>query len=138
MAGRLAPRLVVGLGLGLLSGAAGAERFDLAAMPMPQPDDVILVNVRAGVTLVSLLERVIGDVRVADRDDNGLDAADIALQREVDQASARADAVSEVLQLDLNGDLVVTMEEAQRAARATDTRIARPSVFSKFDANRDG
>jgi hypothetical protein len=121
----------------LVSAPATAEVVDVSSIQLPRPEDAMLSRVRAGATLESVLERVLGELDRADRNRDGLDSADIGVFRDVAMAERRASAIGEVLAHDLDGDLIVTREEIERTQNSASSRIARRSLMDRYDSNRD-
>jgi hypothetical protein len=82
----------------------------------------------------------VGELRQADRESDGLDAADIKLARDINAAQMRASVVSEVLRQDLDGNLVVTREEIERSTRRSDIHrdLEIGRQLGRFDSDGDG
>lgn len=129
--------LIAGACAGLLPMSAFAERIELEALPIPRPEHVLLADMRAGATLEGVLDRQLDILRSADRDDNGLDANDIALGRSIASASNRAQAVSRVLAFDLDGDFVVSADEALQVARTGNEERTHQAMFASYDLDGD-
>ena len=122
--------------------AAGAGIASIMPTPQdvgsPKATDVLVEQIRPGISLEQYIAQLVSELRQADRDGDGLDAGDIKLARDIAAAQARASVVGEVLRQDLDGDLVVTREEIERAARRSRSRPDLDRQFGRFDSNGDG
>lgn len=121
---------------GMAIAAMGQATAEVAAVP-----DVLLDRLNQGTTIDQYLSEVVGQLRTADRDEDGLDADDVARLRDIQRAQARAGAVAELLRQDLNGDLKVTRDEMVRAANTRDDTYRQRQIetmFGRYDANGDG
>jgi Ca2+-binding EF-hand superfamily protein len=124
--------------------AAGAGTASVIHTPQdvgsPKATDVLVEQIRPGIFLEQYIAQLVSELRQADRDGNGLDAGDVKLARNIAAAQARASVAGELLRQDLDGDLVVTREEIEQAARRSDSRY-RPDLdrqLGQFDRNGDG
>jgi hypothetical protein len=125
------------MGLALASGALAAAR------PATQGDDIPDVLVEAlspGTTVEQYVAQLANRLRGADRDGDGLDAADIALARDKRRAQLRSSRIGQLLSDDLNGDLKVTREELNRTAPLGSAYYQQQveRTLAAYDANRDG
>jgi len=97
-----------------------------------------------GITRDGFVQEIQNSLNRFDSDRNGLDAADIELLRQRQQAQERAQSVQTILALDLDGDFSVDRIEIARARPDEYTRASSNSdsrftdLFNRYDANRDG
>lgn len=124
--------------------AAGAGTASVIHTPhdvgSPKATDVLVEQIRPGIFLEQYIAQLVNELRQADRDGDGLDTGDVKLARNIAAAQARASVAGELLRQDLDGDLVVTREEIERAGRRSDFRY-RPDFdrqLGQFDSNGDG
>jgi Ca2+-binding EF-hand superfamily protein len=102
--------------------------------------DMLLEYLNGRQSVEQFTMQVVGMLRGADRNDDGLDKEDIAIQRETMQAQRRASAIGQALTYDLNGDFKVTRAEVERAIRVDASYRSRAidSQLSRYDTNGDG
>jgi hypothetical protein len=116
--------------------APAPERIapNMAAREIP---DVLLGGLGTGETIERYIAGIVGQLRSADRDGDGLDRDDIELGRKVGLAQSRASRIGQVLRYDLDGDNVVTREElAQSFAKGTASR--GDYLLKEYDHDHDG
>lgn len=113
------------------------NRQDVAESSTP---DVLLERLRPGAVIEQYVAQLVGELRQADREGDGLDSDDIKLSHDLSEAQSRASAASEVLRQDLDGDLVTTRSEVERATMRANRDPGRQGdgQFDRVDANRDG
>lgn len=101
---------------------------------------VLLEQLRPGAVMEQYVAQLVGELRQADRKSDGLDEDDIKLSRELREAQSRASAASEVLRQDLDGDLVATRSEIERAAMRNEPGLRQQVDYqlNQFDTNGDG
>lgn len=122
-------------GAGVASGVQTPQNAGL-----PTAKDVLIETVRPGSAFEQYVAEVTGELRRADRQDDGLDSADVKLVRDMAAAQMRADLASKLLQQDLDGDMVVTREEIERGSSQASDYLASEidRQISQFDSNGDG
>ena len=124
--------------------AAGAATASVIHTPQdagsPQATDILGERIGPGSFLEQYIAQLVRELRQVDRDGDGLDAGDIKLARDMATAQARASVVGELLRQDLNGDLMVTRKEMERAAHRSGSPY-HPDLdrqLGRFDSNGDG
>lgn len=102
--------------------------------------DVLLTDIRPEVVIEEYIHRVLGELRNADRTNDGLDRQDIQLVRLQQAAQARASGFFGVMQYDLDGNLMVTRDEIHQAASGDRTQRDQQAqtILQRFDRNSDG
>jgi hypothetical protein len=129
--------------IAVLAPAAGAQAVQPAAPPA-QPtaaETYMRPHLRENATLEAFILELLRPVRRYDRDGNGLDQAEIALELQRGQAQARAHALFRVLRYDLNADGIVERAEIAASLSEQDgANVARETqeVFESHDGNGDG
>jgi Ca2+-binding EF-hand superfamily protein len=99
------------LAMTLAAPVAGAQPI---LVPTTSAELLFGRSTRSGETLAQYLETRRGEFRAFDVDGDGaVTDADLKLQRQINEAGARAMALPTLLQLDLNGDGVITREEVE-------------------------
>lgn len=98
----------------------------------PPATDILLDQIRSGVTIEQYLAQQLSPLRAADRDGDGLDRDDIALVNARRRSEGRASRIGRILRYDLNGDLKVSRAEMLRAATGEPENIDR-FVDNEFD-----
>lgn len=134
------------LGGGLL-GTAGLAALGMALLGEPasgEPSsDILLTRIYPRISAEQYVAAIVGALRVADRDENGLDRRDLERAKLSRKAIARAQMISGLLVADLNGDFAVSKQElletgvgdeANRLRQADGTvRRARPTSRGAHD-----
>lgn len=102
--------------------------------------DVLLSQIGNRTTIERYVASVVGQLRSADRNGDGLDRGDIELAREIRLAQSRAQMVGQVLRYDLDGDFVVTRKELEQSfGNAENTSYSGVDYeLKQFDRNHDG
>lgn len=102
--------------------------------------DALIERLRQGAVIEQYVAELVGTVRSADRDEDGLDQDDVALLQEIQAAQARASAVGQILPSDLNGDFKVTRDELVRAARGEEPYRSQQidNQMARLDGDGDG
>lgn len=92
-----------------------------------------------GISRENYVERLLTMLRNADRDGDGLDTGDIALQKARTLAGLRATEIGYFLRSDLDGNLKISRTEMDRALRGNSEARTRDveAQFTKYDANAD-
>lgn len=137
----LSPKTMVALSTLIAAGSGIAVALDHPQTAAVLPaSDVLLEQIRPGAVLEQYIAQLVGELRQADRKGDGLDNDDIKLNRDLRDAQSRSSAVSEVLRQDLNGDLVTTRSEIERALMRKDPRVSQQveSQLNRFDTDGDG
>jgi hypothetical protein len=102
--------------------------------------DVLLERLNPGTVLEQYQAQLLGALRAVDRDEDGLDQADIDLVQAKEAARARASAISQILGYDLDGDLTVTRSEL--AGGVSGEPVVRDrqvtNLLAQYDGNADG
>jgi hypothetical protein len=124
--------------LALGGAAVGAARNGRAAAEGGSAD-ALIERLHSGAALEQYLAQLVGALRVADRDGDGLDRADVELLRAQQAAQARAGTVHQVLALDLNSDFRVSAEEIGRSASGEAPQRAQQvrAMLRLYDSNGD-
>jgi hypothetical protein len=123
---------------------ADAQAVQPAVAPRAEPtaaETYMRPQLRENATLDAFILELLRPVRRVDRDGNGLDQAEIALELQRGQAQARAHALFRVFRHDLNGDGIVERTEiAASLSDRDDSIVARETqeVLEGHDGNRDG
>lgn len=103
--------------------------------------DIFLEQLRPGAVLEQYVAQLVGALRQADRESDGLDREDVKLSRDLGRAQSRASSVAETLRHDLDGNLEVTRSEIEQVMRRDNDAAFANQVdrfLKRFDANRDG
>jgi hypothetical protein len=126
------------VGMACLAGLGAASVA--ATTPNGAVPDVLAVRIATGQSIERYVYGIVEELRTADRDEDGLDAKDLARNQAAGSAQYRSREIANVLAHDLNGDFKVTAAElldslpgklAARTERAD-------AMLKRLDANRDG
>ena len=120
-----------------VAGMLAAQDLDPARDPPAA--DILLYQIRPGLTIEQYVAQLVSSLRSADRNDDGLDRDDIAVADERSRAEARASRISRMLRYDLDGDLEVSRVEMRRAAIGESDDIDRlvEKEFEELDFDGD-
>ena len=146
------------LGIAVLAGGVAAAQTSppppaimvpVVAQPGPQvpPNvqarevpDVLLTPISTRSTIERYVASVVGQLRSADRNGDGLDRGDIELGKKIRLAQSRGDTICRILRYDLDGDFVVTRQELEQSfANSTYTSSSgADNELRQFDRDHDG
>lgn len=129
----------------ILAGGAALAVFIGAACARVAPgafagdDGLLIERMHEGATMERVLAELVGMLRGADRDGDGLDAGDVKLYRDIARAGMRGSAIGSALGRDLDGDFKVTRAELERASRGEEAMRDREvqAQLGRLDANGD-
>ncbi len=102
--------------------------------------DALLASIRAGTTIEQYIASTIAPIRQADRDQDGLDHADIERLQIIARARDRANGIGQVLRYDLDGDFTVTRTELAQSANGDPEQLSPmlASLLKRYDSDGDG
>ena len=102
--------------------------------------EVLLGRVRPGMSREQYLADIVRPLRTLDNDQDGLDQFDVERQNAQVEARQRANAASEFLRFDFDGDLQLTLEEIQRYSVGSPEHIANVArvAIERFDTDENG
>ncbi len=107
----------------------------------PVSSPVLLEQLRPDSVLEQYVAQMVGRLRQADRQGDGLDRDDVKLDLAAARAQARASSVAEFLRYDLDGNLEVTRSEVEQVMKRDDDISTANQVnrlLNRADANGDG
>jgi hypothetical protein len=107
----------------------------------PVTSPILLEQLRPGSVIEQYIAQLVGRLRQADRQGDGLDRGDVELVLTTERAQARAASVAEFLRYDLDSNLEVTRSEIERVMKRNDDISSANQVdrlLNRTDANGDG
>lgn len=101
--------------------------------------DVLLTQISAGSTIERYVASVVGQLRSADHNGDGLDRGDIELGKKIRRAQSRGSMIGQILRYDLDGDFVVTRQELEQSlGNSAYAASGADNELRQFDQDHDG
>ncbi|MEO9462834.1 MAG: hypothetical protein ABJ242_08875 [Marinomonas sp.] len=101
----------------------------------------LLKPLRKGAVREQYISQVVGPLRVADREGDGLIKADVEMGKTISETLSRAKRIGDFLRYDYNGDWKLYVDEIVQFSSATnldDARKRAERTMARFDNNGDG